>query len=442
MSFTDDPSLSRVLSRELSEGNSIVTTFRDPSGREVVQLARSLARDWGSELDDPEVYISDRIDTTAIDHGEYVSVHRETIETATGAIVAPFSGGERIAARGGSGAPRASRSSRGPIPRRVLLARCADAIEGDLRRAGVWREGVTEVVPFRAAFGADAMAFTDWLQLVFLPRLREIAARDLPLPGPGVAAHAVREFDGDDRFVDLCGRLSWLDSLAPRSEGGTIVEDLRRDGSWYLVCFGFTCALLIVAWIALALGFAVVERIDSSGAFSREGALIGIQASNLVSAPDAVLEMRVETGGARGDEHRASRLELVSLRAGTFRGIVPGMRPLSFALETSLPEPEIAEWLSARGARASLAGEDVARIREFAQLLRGSSREIDDIALPGPWREIGERARFPFESGMGQAPRNAIVVAILVLLLAPCAWSFGRLGRRILRRSRSKTHIG
>ena len=99
--------------------------------------------------------------------------------------------------------------------RRAMLARETDALEAELRRLGWWQ--ATPIEPermdFRAAFAMDTMAFSQWLQFVFVPAAREIAAgrRDLP-PRSMLAAHAVREYDGVDAADALCAILGRIDA--------------------------------------------------------------------------------------------------------------------------------------------------------------------------------------------------------------------------------------
>lgn len=53
-----------------------------------------------------------------------------------------------------------------------------------------------ERMDFQRAFGADTLAFQEWLQWVLVPRVREgLAAGSLPHRSE-VASYAVRELDG------------------------------------------------------------------------------------------------------------------------------------------------------------------------------------------------------------------------------------------------------
>ena len=90
-----------------------------------------------------------------------------------------------------------------------------DLIEQEMRRIGLWRAEPLRPgqMNFSQAFAMDTMTFAQWLQFVFVPRVREaVAANSFP-SGSSVGAQAVREFDGDpdaDRLVEL---LSEFDGL-------------------------------------------------------------------------------------------------------------------------------------------------------------------------------------------------------------------------------------
>ena len=104
--------------------------------------------------------------------------------------------------------------------RRAELARETDALEAELRRLGWWQSTPIEPerMDFRAAFAMDTMAFSQWLQFVFVPAAREIAAgrRALP-PSSHLAAHAVRELDGVEDADALCAILRRIDDAVNRS---------------------------------------------------------------------------------------------------------------------------------------------------------------------------------------------------------------------------------
>jgi uncharacterized protein YqcC (DUF446 family) len=93
--------------------------------------------------------------------------------------------------------------------------RYADLIEAEMRRIGYWQEQPLrpEQMQFTQAFAMDTMTFTQWLQFVFLPRVREPAAANEFPASSSVGTQAVREFDGDPDADNLVTLLSEFDAL-------------------------------------------------------------------------------------------------------------------------------------------------------------------------------------------------------------------------------------
>lgn len=437
-SFADEPTLTRVLRDELAEGNTVAESTRDVCGREELRLEAPFRQEWWRILNVAGVSWYEHVASVQVDHGEFATIARDCLVAEGGSLVAPLPTPEERAARLAR-LPKKQRDrvllAEGPLPRSKMLLRCAREIESDLRRAGVWQEGVTTPPPFRAAFGADVMPFTDWLQLVYLPRLREIAERNLPLPGPGVAAYAVRELDGTTSLDGLLNRLSWIDSLAtpPREVNSRRPVDARACAVW----FGFAALLLVLAGVAVSLGLALAEQVGGTRWFLGHGAMVGLQVSNLRSAPNSQLELRVESRGPTADRCVVTRVELVTMRTAVFRGIEPGLVPLGFDVSSPPPASRIADWFIQRDADRSLAGNDAATLIQFASSLIGLPGELKGVTVPPPWREIGERARYPYEIGMGESWRIAIVGFVLLLVLIPATWWGVVTGRRILARGRN-----
>ena len=87
-------------------------------------------------------------------------------------------------------------------PSHAIVAVKLDAIEAEMKRVGMWQaEAPTaEQLDFQQAFGADKMAFEQWLQFVFILRVREIIAAHGRFPkGSQVADQAFREWKMWDR---------------------------------------------------------------------------------------------------------------------------------------------------------------------------------------------------------------------------------------------------
>jgi uncharacterized protein YqcC (DUF446 family) len=100
------------------------------------------------------------------------------------------------------------------------VLRYADQIEAEMRRIGMWQ---TEPLrpkqfKFKQAFAMDTMTFAQWLQFIFLPRVREAAAaNDFP-SSSDVGTQAVREFDGNAEADGLINLLAEFDALFDSSE--------------------------------------------------------------------------------------------------------------------------------------------------------------------------------------------------------------------------------
>src|SRR5258708_40331501 len=113
----------------------------------------------------------------------------------------------------------ACRNRRIAVPHRSHLQQdvigYADKIEAEMRRIGWWQSEPLrpEQLNFKQAFAMDTMAYTQWLQFIFLPRVREAAAAN-ELPSDSyVGAQAVREVDGYPDAADLVTLLSEFDAI-------------------------------------------------------------------------------------------------------------------------------------------------------------------------------------------------------------------------------------
>lgn len=95
------------------------------------------------------------------------------------------------------------------------VAHYADQIEAEMHRIGMWQSQPLrpEQLEFTQAFAMDTMTFAQWLQFVFLVRVREAIASNQFPSGSSVGAQAVREFDGDPEAAGLVSLLSEFDAL-------------------------------------------------------------------------------------------------------------------------------------------------------------------------------------------------------------------------------------
>lgn len=85
------------------------------------------------------------------------------------------------------------------LAKRKRLGEIADGIEAELKRIGWWQDDPPseETAVAGGAFGMKTVAFSQWLQVVFVKRLRQAAAGEFPMPSSSsVSTMATREFDG------------------------------------------------------------------------------------------------------------------------------------------------------------------------------------------------------------------------------------------------------
>ena len=103
------------------------------------------------------------------------------------------------------------------MPDRYALVSAAIAgIEAEMKSIGYWSAEALppEAYDFHQAFAMDTMAFSQWLQFVFIPRVHAIVDQRGEFPVQSmVAAQAVREFDGDPHAARLLSLLSAFDAL-------------------------------------------------------------------------------------------------------------------------------------------------------------------------------------------------------------------------------------
>jgi uncharacterized protein YqcC (DUF446 family) len=97
------------------------------------------------------------------------------------------------------------------------VTRYLDQIEAEMRRIGMWQTEPLrpEQLEFTKAFAMDTMPFSQWLEFIFLPRVRvreAVAANSFP-KGSSVGPQAVRELDGQPEAEHLLTLLSEFDAL-------------------------------------------------------------------------------------------------------------------------------------------------------------------------------------------------------------------------------------
>lgn len=100
-----------------------------------------------------------------------------------------------------------------PDPAAVELA--IDGIEAELKAQGWWsaEEPSPEIFEDMGPFGQNTMALQQWLQFVFVPRVREaIESGEFPSASQ-VGAYAVRDLDGNHDADQLVSLLCEFDAL-------------------------------------------------------------------------------------------------------------------------------------------------------------------------------------------------------------------------------------
>ncbi len=87
-------------------------------------------------------------------------------------------------------------------------------IERQLRQLGLWAQQApsAEALASQQPFCVDSLAFEEWLQWIFLPRLKSMLEANAPLPtASGIAAMAEQVFVG--RALEVKGLIAALDEF-------------------------------------------------------------------------------------------------------------------------------------------------------------------------------------------------------------------------------------
>ncbi len=100
-----------------------------------------------------------------------------------------------------------------PTPQAVLAQ--LEQVEAEIKRIGLWQPDPLnpDQYNFHSAFAMDTMTFSQWLQFIFIPKVREAAAAQHFPTQSQVAAQAIREFDGIPEASHLITLLSEFDAL-------------------------------------------------------------------------------------------------------------------------------------------------------------------------------------------------------------------------------------
>ncbi len=97
----------------------------------------------------------------------------------------------------------------------ALIAAKLDEIEAEMHAIGFWQAVPLrpDQLDFSGAFGLDKMAFSQWLQFIFIPRVRDAIATNQFPPSSGVGTQAIREFDTEPGAARLTILLTEFDAL-------------------------------------------------------------------------------------------------------------------------------------------------------------------------------------------------------------------------------------
>lgn len=103
----------------------------------------------------------------------------------------------------------------------TAAAALLDKIEAELKQIGYWQSTPLPKEKFNnmGAFGMNTMAFSQWLQFVFLPQARKAVSGEREFPASSdVSVQAIREFDGDSNAGDLVSLLCEFDAVIEDGE--------------------------------------------------------------------------------------------------------------------------------------------------------------------------------------------------------------------------------
>src|SRR5258708_31048148 len=103
----------------------------------------------------------------------------------------------------------------------IAAAELLEKIEAELKQIGYWQSAPLPEEKFEnmGAFGMNTMAFSQWLQFVFIPEARKAVSGEREFPSESnVSVQAIREFDGDPNVGNLVSLLCEFDAVVEGRE--------------------------------------------------------------------------------------------------------------------------------------------------------------------------------------------------------------------------------
>lgn len=332
-------SLQTILDAELAAGNSVGLTRDDPNvqpPQRGVHLLRPFHDLYYCTRPLPGVYYGEtRVFDPHYDHEPDYRDHYEFEDDRIEAPAMPPEEYERLRAaarQAGRLLPPEQWVPRVPLEaqwnelrgaareqaRHAAARYLADKLERELKRVGVWQAAPLPeaAYQFQRAFAGDTMAFEQWLQFIFLPRVRTILAeRGAFPPDSQVGVYATREFDGRNEMNVVIGVLQWFDALfSPRDwpAGGSRPPDSLR--AEFATNARHLLAMAVLTVITLGICLGVFWGVDAAARRIGPSLPPSIHQQFTLTQPLSgqwrVAELRVSSTQLRPDQWRTEELQI------------------------------------------------------------------------------------------------------------------------------------
>jgi uncharacterized protein YqcC (DUF446 family) len=302
------------------------------------------------------------------------------------------------------------------------LAALADRLERTMHDVDAWSEPPPPLRPFRMPFAMDSMPFEHWLQLVLLPRLREIAKSGAPLPSrSGLAAHAVREFDGRDEMQLLIDVLDAIDETCPPAPTATR-RDTRRLGA------GIASILLIGAWAVVAIWVGL--HIGDAATVLFPATVVQTYTGSIAPDPEfRPLRITISAAVAGDGTLRATDGDFLVLRSLATMGRGP-TGPLRFLVTKPPTTAHVVDWLANVGVARGPAAERVATQALAVVTAAVAARSRDALHDGPPGSPVGADPLIEVAPHTPGWVMPLVSVAVLLAGALPITTGLARCGRR------------